>query len=145
MLLRVLVLTCGLTVATVVPTRADENNAIDVLPGCKQIIQITEGKFKYRDVYGKMTLPEAVEKAENSGTKMGECLGMILGARYVRDILPVERPNCREVPKGVTTEQLMRTVINYLDKNPDRLDQYFLHVAIDAILQAWPCQAKSTR
>jgi hypothetical protein len=128
------------TAMTTTMALADADDAIEILPGCKHFVEITDGKS--RDIYDRMTVPEAVI----NGMNIGKCLGIILGARYVRDI---EHPVAQRllggdcstprIPQRINMGQLVRTVIRYLDKRPSRLHDAFISVAIAAFEEAWPC------
>jgi hypothetical protein len=44
-------------------------------------------------------------------------------------------------PPNVAGEQLMRTVVEYIDNQPRaRLNEPFNHLAIEAMMKAWPCK-----
>jgi len=44
-------------------------------------------------------------------------------------------------PPNVAGEQLMRTVVDYIDSQPRaRLNETFNHLAIEAMMKAWPCK-----
>jgi len=44
-------------------------------------------------------------------------------------------------PPDVAGEQLMRTVVEYIDSQPHaRLNEPFNHLAIEAMMKAWPCK-----
>jgi len=44
-------------------------------------------------------------------------------------------------PADLPGQQLMRTVVDYIDSQPRaRLNEPFNHLAIEAMLKAWPCK-----
>jgi hypothetical protein len=44
-------------------------------------------------------------------------------------------------PANVAGEQLMRTVVEYIDNQPRaRLNEPFNHLAIEAMMKTWPCK-----
>src|SRR5262249_47024276 len=43
------------------------------------------------------------------------------------------------LPPGVTADQGMRVVVQYIDSHPERLQEYFKQLATDALKNAWPC------
>src|SRR5262249_59713831 len=44
-------------------------------------------------------------------------------------------------PADLPGQQLMRTVVDYIDSQPRaRLNEPFKHLAIEAMLKAWPCK-----
>ncbi len=44
------------------------------------------------------------------------------------------------IPRQVTTAQLAKVVIAYLDKHPARLHEKFLLLATEAVIDAWHCE-----
>ena len=42
-------------------------------------------------------------------------------------------------PKGVTPEQAIRVVVQYLGERPARMNENFKILAIEALRAAWPC------
>lgn len=43
------------------------------------------------------------------------------------------------LPEGVTSTQTAKTVSNFLDHNPDRLNEPFEALALEAFADMWPC------
>jgi hypothetical protein len=138
MLLRVITLACSLMAIAVVPTKASKtgDEVSDLLPKCKLFLEAADGKHILRDIYGEMTLPDAVLKAELTGRNMGECIGAVQTAG---SLLSSIYPSCKEgipAPLGV----LIRTVVRYMDKRPDQLHEPFVTLTYRAILETWPCE-----
>ena len=46
------------------------------------------------------------------------------------------------VPDGVTLAQGKRVVVRYVSAKPQRMEEYFEDLAIEAIRDAWPCKRK---
>ena len=44
------------------------------------------------------------------------------------------------VPDNVDAQQMVQVVVNYLDRNQDRLRVPFEGLALEALAQRWPCQ-----
>lgn len=44
------------------------------------------------------------------------------------------------VPDNVGAEQMAQAVVNYLDRNHDRLREPFEGLALEALAQRWPCR-----
>ena len=42
------------------------------------------------------------------------------------------------IPKGVTTNQITRVVIQYIDQRPARMHEGFMWLAAEAIRETWP-------
>jgi hypothetical protein len=47
---------------------------------------------------------------------------------------------CANIPDEVTKGQLIRVVISYIDARPSRMHEPFKSLALEAILNAWPCR-----
>jgi hypothetical protein len=134
------------------PASAHPDDANEALPGCKQFIEIVDKGPA--SVYGKvMSAPDAFAKAHNMGMNIGVCLGIIRSARYIRDIKDPAMQAvilaaaagskatnyCKtRIPQRVTLDQLVRTVIRYIDKRPDRLHEPLISIAEDAFEEVWP-------
>jgi len=62
----------------------------------------------------------------------GVCAGIVSGINYAAaDVCP---------PKGVTSVQSVRIVVNYIDGRPARLNENFNALALEALRAAWPCK-----
>jgi len=68
---------------------------------------------------------------------LGECLGTINTLSAVTDFLRPDRKPC--VPPSVTIEQVMRVIIAYIERHPQRTE-HFSVLGIDALREAWPCK-----
>jgi Rap1a immunity proteins len=66
------------------------------------------------------------------------CLGNVQAVGYLGEALPAPYKIC--VPRGVTPEQSVRVVIQYLTARPDRLHEPFIALAVEALAQTWPCR-----
>jgi Rap1a immunity proteins len=43
-------------------------------------------------------------------------------------------------PTGVTVDQLVRVVVQYIDSRPARMHEDFRRLALEALQAAWPCK-----
>jgi Rap1a immunity proteins len=70
----------------------------------------------------------------------GVCLGTIEGLAYTITFLPRQFSSCP--PKGgvVTMEQMIRVVVAYVERRPQRMHEDFRGLAIEAMHEAWPCK-----
>ena len=66
-----------------------------------------------------------------------DCIGMIKGLSYAASMQP-PIPFC--VPDDATNGQMVRVVVNYIDRHPERMHRGFGHLAYDALEEAWPCK-----
>jgi len=92
----------------------DANSANYIMPGCR--------------LYLQPSLPAN----GMDGIDAGRCSGLVSGLFYAAiDV-------CN--PAGVTTEQLVRVVVQYIDNRPARLNESFNLLAVEALRAAWPCK-----
>jgi Rap1a immunity proteins len=68
----------------------------------------------------------------------GSCEGMLETAMFFSPNLPTEVRGCPPAQGSVL--ESAKVVLRYLDKNPDRLNQPGITVAIEAFRDAWPCR-----
>ena len=66
--------------------------------------------------------------------KQGICLGVVQTMLYLSG--PVFGL-C--TPEGANLEQVLRVVVRYIDQRPDRTHERFENLALEAVLEAWPC------
>jgi hypothetical protein len=67
--------------------------------------------------------------------------GMCLG--YIRAIgmftaTPRGSRLCADIP-GVTSEEMVRVVVRYIEARPQRMNEPFIWLATSAVIDAWPC------
>jgi hypothetical protein len=91
--------------------------------------------------YCKLTPAQAGNKA----FLVGRCVGVVQG---IADALSLTKeangdklnPLCADRPKGVSTDQAVKVVVQYGDAHPDQTHAPFAVVAALALTQAWPCR-----
>jgi hypothetical protein len=44
------------------------------------------------------------------------------------------------IPQGVSVDQAKRVVVRYVSARPERMHEYFLNLASEALRDAWPCK-----
>ena len=52
----------------------------------------------------------------------------------------LSRQSCLDFPERVTTEQMVRVVVTYIEGRPARMHEPFNHLALEALRAAWPCR-----
>ena len=67
----------------------------------------------------------------------GVCMGSVSATAYVARLLPKNMKACP--PDGVTGEQLVRVVVQYMQTNPALLHNDFEMLVLGALRKAWPC------
>jgi hypothetical protein len=68
----------------------------------------------------------------------GVCAGVMRGLYGVTELLLPQIKSCP--PNGVTSEQMVRVVVSYIERRPERMHENFVSLAIEAVHQAWPCK-----
>ena len=68
-------------------------------------------------------------------TSSGMCAGMVIG---ISETLRVFHLSCP--PAGVTNEQLVRMVVDQIEKHPERMQKDFIVPATAAMIATWPCK-----
>jgi hypothetical protein len=71
------------------------------------------------------------------GHMQGECVAIIRG---LVDAAYLQPPSPFCVPDDATNGQMVRVVVNYIDRHPEKMHMPFTHLAAEALLKAWPCK-----
>jgi hypothetical protein len=106
---------CGALMALTVTTANAQQalfSANSVLPGCKAML---EGQGLGRQ-------------------DTGYCVGAINALAFLS---PTE---CVEIPDEVTFLQILLVVVRFIEAHPLRMDEAFVGLAFEALLDAWPCR-----
>ena len=67
------------------------------------------------------------------------CSGVVHGLAYVGKILPAELIFC--TPPTSDARQLARVVINYIEAHPQRMNEDFRTLTLEAFHNAWLCKS----
>jgi hypothetical protein len=65
------------------------------------------------------------------------CYGIIGGALYYAPIIKICAP--ADATHEQAVEQAVRLVTLYIDRRPERMNEDFAKLVIEALQQAWPC------
>ena len=68
----------------------------------------------------------------------GICNGVIKGLMTVADVLPPSLRFC--IPDGMTIGPAIGVTVAYLEAKPERRNESFVLLALEAFAQAWPCK-----
>jgi Rap1a immunity proteins len=63
------------------------------------------------------------------------CLGIVVGLSYMG-----RNDGTICMPVGVTREQAVHAVVQYIDGQPARMNENFVPLAIEALQATWPCK-----
>ena len=95
-----------------------------ILPGCKVEVAMSDHSLK----------PE-VEYALAAGV----CIGTIETIMMLYATASNAGPTAICIPDNATTQQLIKVAIRYMDARPQRLNESFALLAIEAFRAVWPC------
>jgi hypothetical protein len=91
-----------------------------------------------RFVSGQLSPSEAAPTVEEAMIQ-GFCVGAVSGVRFLAATTTknAQYPVCvsDDVPRG----QVLSVVVRYLQNHPERLNDNFLWLVMDALREAWPC------
>ena len=85
-----------------------------------------------RDVAALMTFSNTEFKEDFS--RMSFCVGIITGLSYMG------QPYGICLPVGATSQQAARVVVQYIDGRPERMNENFMLLTVEALQAAWPCK-----
>src|SRR5262249_24955716 len=74
---------------------------------------------------------------DRQGIDEALCAGIISGLAYTVKFLPPDSSSC--TPQGVTTGEMVRVVVAYIERRPERMHEDFRRLAVEAWHEAWPC------
>ena len=78
-----------------------------------------------------------LQKCQERNTLMSAwCHGNVQAVGYLGSALPA--PYKIYMPTGVSPEQSVRVVVQYLNARPQRWHEPFLALAVEALAQTWP-------
>lgn len=74
------------------------------------------------------------------GVVRGVCIGLIEAIDFMLSEYPPEEKEKNSCPPaGVPLDQTVRVVITYIEARPQRMNENFKKLAMEAIHDAWPC------
>jgi hypothetical protein len=65
------------------------------------------------------------------------CTGEVIALMQISGAL--QNPIC--VPRDATADQAKQVIVRHLDKTPERTNERFALLAVEALRQAWPCKS----
>src|SRR6266516_8033158 len=94
-----------------------------------------------RIVSEQFSLSQAAPTAEDALIE-GFCVGAVAGVRFLAaaSTKSTQYPIC--VPDNVPRRQVLSVVVRYLHNHPERLNDDFLWIIMDALREAWPCTVR---
>ena len=118
--MRAYIIAAGLVLSVIGSARGTVvDNGADAQKSCQFLV---EGSFRDSD----------------EARAAGACEGMIETAMVFAPNMPADSRAC--APAQGSVLESAKTLLRYLDKNPDRLNEAGITVAIAALRDAWPCE-----
>ena len=114
-----MIFSCGTAVAEPAETSADR-----IMPAC-------------RDVAALITFTNTESKEDLA--RMSFCVGIITGLSYMG------QPYGICLPVGATSQKAADVVVQYIDGRPERMNENFMLLAVEALQAAWPCMNLARR
>jgi hypothetical protein len=74
-----------------------------------------------------------------TATVASYCNGVIYALASVSDLL--SNPMQRSCVPAISTGQMMRVVVKFIDDHPERLHENFVQLALEVFHRTWPCPA----
>lgn len=104
--------TLSLLVGCEVSAQPDVNSGNYMMPGCRDFLK----------------------KIGTDTFTAGACYGLVTGIAFGGSAINICLPN------GVTSDQAVHVVVNFIDRNAARLHESFRGLAYEAMRDAWPCK-----
>ena len=115
--------------------------AIALTVGTSTLAQ-QDNKFtaKYLLPYCRDAINNKAPTLSSDVVMQGMCVGMVDALDFLMSELPAEDKEYRSCPPSdATLKQTVQVVMKYIDERPERMNESFKKLAIEAIRDAWPC------
>jgi len=97
----------------------DQYSANSIMPGCREA-----------------AAPVTFSIPSNESNDLASfCLGLVGGLSYSG-----RSDGTMCFPAGMTSQQAVRVVVEYIDGHPERMNENIVPLAIEALRAAWPCK-----
>ena len=96
-----------------------------------------QGAASAQDVSANAMMPgcrDLMNASERNGSEQAKCLGIVRTMHYFARYY---FGACN--PDGATVGETLRVIVSYVDQRPERVHERFEDLALEAILEAWPC------
>ena len=111
----IIIASLALALTQVELAEGNPNSANAIMPGCRAF------------------LGAEPPRSNMDWFKEGECVGVLHGLADLMERL------C--IPSEATQSQVVRVVVNYIDRHPEKMHMPFTHLAAEALRAAWPCKS----
>jgi hypothetical protein len=115
----------------------DRDSANHMLPACKRFgTGSNEPPF-----WGAFDQGECIGTVKTVAFLAGTMNLSVLALSGEGQVIALKRNwSCADIPDGVTVGQELRVVIRYIEARPNRMHEPFRSLALEALLDAWPCR-----
>jgi hypothetical protein len=125
----------ALTITAANAAEVDYDSANFLLPYCKSFLQTTH---QSNDLLYEHYCLGVVNTLAFMGRNSDVAITAFSGQGQQRFISQNWR--CLDAPDGVTTGQMIRVIIRYIEARPQRMHEPFRSLALEALFDAWPCK-----
>jgi Rap1a immunity proteins len=114
--------------------------AISLMASSSLAQQDEQFSAKYLLPYCRDAINNKAPTISSDAVMQGMCVGMVDAIDFIMSELPPEEKEYRSCPPSdATLRQTVQVVIKYIDERPERMNESFKKLAIEAIRDAWPC------
>jgi hypothetical protein len=114
--------------------------AISLIVGTSALAQ-QDNKFtaKYLLPYCRDAITNKAPTMSSDAVMQGMCVGIVDALDFLMSELPADKEYRSCPPSDATLKQTVQVVLKYIDERPERMNESFKKLAIEAIREAWPC------
>ena len=117
--------------------RMRKRHAIGIAACLALLAQQGVASSQSADVSANEMMPgcrDLVNASEHNGLGQAKCLGIVRAMHYFSHYY---FGACS--PERTTLGQTLIVIVRYIDQRPERMDERFEDLALEAILETWPC------
>jgi len=113
---------------------------IGLIMGTSALAQ-QDDKFtaKYLLPYCRAAITNQAPTLTSDAVMQGMCVGIVDAIDFMMSTSQPQEEEYRSCPPDVTLKETVQMVITYIDARPERMNENFKKLAIEAIHDAWPC------
>jgi Rap1a immunity proteins len=110
------------------------------LVGMSALAQENKFTATYMLPYCRAAVNNQAPALTSDAVMQGMCVGIVDAIDFMMSEYPPEEQEHRSCPPSdVILKQAVQVVIAYIDARPERMNENFKALAIEAIHDAWPC------
>jgi hypothetical protein len=101
----------------------------EMLRHCNMVEQVLSGQ----------TLSSSLLHTVDDAYKQGMCVGGVAGIMFLANAATKTTAHAICIPSTVSTAQSLTVVVRFLRNHPEKLNDAFASLVLDALREAWPC------